>query len=178
MLQNAYLLAKFRADTAENEQHFAEILLKIGNYRSAYNPASHRAPYSTCSHRVHHVLDLKGAPRVRLRRRAPPARPRPRARRLGGRGQRDEHCGFRRLNTPALRPCSQVSLCQWASTWHGYVLRSELIRIPVCTCRGMGWRGFRVLGVVLLRRRMKNELNFPPNFEGLVLGCIDADFCK
>ena len=29
-----------------------------------------------------------------------------------------------------------------------------------------------------LRRRMNNELNFPPNFEGLVLGCIDADFCK
>ena len=23
---------------------------------------------------------------------------------------------------------------------------------------------------------MKNELNFPPNFEGLVLGYIDADF--
>ena len=29
-----------------------------------------------------------------------------------------------------------------------------------------------------LRRQMKNELNFPPNFEGLVLGCIDADFGK
>ena len=29
-----------------------------------------------------------------------------------------------------------------------------------------------------LRRRMKNELNFPPNFEMLVLGCIDSDFCK
>ena len=40
MLQDAYFLAKFGADTAENEQHFAEILLKIGNYRSAYNPAS------------------------------------------------------------------------------------------------------------------------------------------
>ena len=26
--------------------------------------------------------------------------------------------------------------------------------------------------------RMNDELNFPPNFEGLVLGCIDADFCK
>ena len=26
--------------------------------------------------------------------------------------------------------------------------------------------------------RMKNGLNFPPNFERLVLGCIDADFCK
>ena len=26
MLQNAYLLAKLGADTAENEQHFAEIL--------------------------------------------------------------------------------------------------------------------------------------------------------
>ena len=29
-----------------------------------------------------------------------------------------------------------------------------------------------------LRRRMNNEFNFPPNFEGLVLGCIDADFIK
>ena len=29
-----------------------------------------------------------------------------------------------------------------------------------------------------LRRRMNNELNFPPKFEGLVLGCIDAYFCK
>ena len=26
--------------------------------------------------------------------------------------------------------------------------------------------------------RMKNGLNFPPNFERLVLGCIDAGFCK
>ena len=25
---------------------------------------------------------------------------------------------------------------------------------------------------------MNNELNFPPNFEGLVLGCIDADFAS
>ena len=32
MLQNAYLLAKIGADTAENEQHFAEILPKISNY--------------------------------------------------------------------------------------------------------------------------------------------------
>ena len=33
MLQklNAYLLAKIGADTAEHEQHFAEILPKIGN---------------------------------------------------------------------------------------------------------------------------------------------------
>ena len=36
----------------------------------------------------------------------------------------------------------------------------------------------RGVGAARLRRRMKNELNFPPNFEGLVLGCIDADFCK
>ena len=33
MLQNAYFLAKIGADTAENEQHFAEILPKPGNYR-------------------------------------------------------------------------------------------------------------------------------------------------
>ena len=32
MLQNAYFLAKIGADTAENEQHFAEILPKIRNY--------------------------------------------------------------------------------------------------------------------------------------------------
>ena len=32
MLQNAYLLAKIGADTAENEQHFAENLQKNGNY--------------------------------------------------------------------------------------------------------------------------------------------------
>ena len=32
MLQNAYFVAKIGADTAENEQHFAEILPKIGNY--------------------------------------------------------------------------------------------------------------------------------------------------
>ena len=25
---------------------------------------------------------------------------------------------------------------------------------------------------------MNNELNFPPNFERLVLGCIDADFLQ
>ena len=29
-----------------------------------------------------------------------------------------------------------------------------------------------------VRTRMNNELNFPPNFERVVLGCIDADFCK
>ena len=34
MLQNAYLLAKIGADTAENERKFAENLPKIGNYWS------------------------------------------------------------------------------------------------------------------------------------------------
>ena len=31
---------------------------------------------------------------------------------------------------------------------------------------------------VLLRTPVNNIEYFPPNFEGLVLGCIDADFCK
>ena len=35
MLQNAYLLEKIGADTAENEQHFAEILPRTGNYPTA-----------------------------------------------------------------------------------------------------------------------------------------------
>ena len=30
----------------------------------------------------------------------------------------------------------------------------------------------------VLRSEVNSELNFPPNFDGLVLGCIDADFCK
>ena len=38
MLQNAYFLAKIGADTAENEQHFAEILPKTGNYPAAGPP--------------------------------------------------------------------------------------------------------------------------------------------
>ena len=29
-----------------------------------------------------------------------------------------------------------------------------------------------------LRSEVNSELNFSPTFEGLVLGCIDADFCK
>ncbi len=33
-------------------------------------------------------------------------------------------------------------------------------------------------GADKLRSEVNSELNFPPNFEGLVLGCIDADFCK
>ena len=31
---------------------------------------------------------------------------------------------------------------------------------------------------VPLRTPVNNFEYFPPNFEGLVLGCIDADFCK
>ena len=34
MLQNAYLLAKIGADTAENERNVANILPKNGNYRT------------------------------------------------------------------------------------------------------------------------------------------------
>ena len=45
MLQNAYLLAKIGADTAENEQHFAEILPKIGNYPTGPTwPAERHGP--------------------------------------------------------------------------------------------------------------------------------------
>ena len=40
MLQNAYFLAKIGADTAENEQHFAENLPKIGNYPTGPSKAA------------------------------------------------------------------------------------------------------------------------------------------
>ena len=42
MLQNAYLLAKIGADTAENEGNFAEILPKIGNYSTGPPEGSRR----------------------------------------------------------------------------------------------------------------------------------------
>ena len=46
MLQNAYLLAKIGADTAENERNCVEILPKIGNYPTGplpYEDAAYRA---------------------------------------------------------------------------------------------------------------------------------------
>ena len=36
----------------------------------------------------------------------------------------------------------------------------------------------KVSSLSSLRSEVNSELNFSPNFEGLVLGCIDADFCK
>ena len=42
MLQNAYFLAKIGADTAENEQHLAEILPTTGNYPT--RPPGRRPP--------------------------------------------------------------------------------------------------------------------------------------
>ena len=33
-------------------------------------------------------------------------------------------------------------------------------------------------GAAGIRTPVNNIEYFPPNFEGLVLGCIDADFCK
>ena len=44
MLQkfNAYFLAKIGADTAENEQHFAENLPKIGNYPTRHRGGARR----------------------------------------------------------------------------------------------------------------------------------------
>ena len=41
-----------------------------------------------------------------------------------------------------------------------------------------GAAGRHLGGVAAVRSEVNTELNFPPNFEGLVLGCIDADFCK
>ena len=71
MLQNAYLLAKIGADTAENEQHFAEILPKIGNYPTG--PPSPARDAEASGHRV---------PR-RARARREPGRASPRGARRG-----------------------------------------------------------------------------------------------
>ena len=67
MLQNAYLLAKIGADTAENEKNFAEILPKICNY-----PTGRRGPHADLRARERCVLNLPARCR-RTRRSAWPA---------------------------------------------------------------------------------------------------------
>ena len=42
MLQNAYFLAKIGADTAENEQHFAEILFAAPHFHFREGPRAAR----------------------------------------------------------------------------------------------------------------------------------------
>ena len=44
--------------------------------------------------------------------------------------------------------------------------------------RPAGTAAALVVDAAGLRSEVNSELNFCPNFEGLVLGCIDADFCK
>ena len=44
MLSNAYLLAKFRFDTAENERHFAEIWPKKLTADAGFDGAQPHAP--------------------------------------------------------------------------------------------------------------------------------------
>ena len=59
MLQNAYFLAKIGADTAENEQHFAEILTIRCQWRTASRPAYCRdANLADTSRGAHVVIEL------------------------------------------------------------------------------------------------------------------------
>ena len=104
MLQNAYLLAEIGADTAESEQHLAEILTNISSCQKFSQEAGLGA------REVEHLAERDLEVAVDLG-------PRPLAR-----------------EPQDLLPS---------------------LRTPV-----------------------NNIEYFPPNFEGLVLGCIDADFCK
>ena len=65
MLQNAYLLAKIGADTAENEQHFAENLRKIDNYPTVSRPGLRLAvgpgTHAVLVIRLHGSLSQAGA---------------------------------------------------------------------------------------------------------------------
>ena len=60
MLQNAYFLAKIGADTAENEQHFAEILPKIGGVPTRC-PAPKEARQELREHAQHRRRDARDA---------------------------------------------------------------------------------------------------------------------
>ena len=75
MLQNAYLLAKIGADTAENEQHFAEILPKTGNYptgpplddrRADGDARPRRAAGGTCAQRLRRKYSILQSQKMKL----------------------------------------------------------------------------------------------------------------
>ena len=85
MLQNAYFLAKIGADTAENEQHFAEIL-----------PIGRRvADRLRLVFRRRAVLRLPGAPgEERLQAEAP------------GRRVRPPHCKMEDVELGAMQKCA------------------------------------------------------------------------
>ena len=66
MLQNAYFLAKIGADTAENEQHFAEILPTDALWRRKTKDVVHQLPVRPCPSQLpdalshEHSLDHAG----------------------------------------------------------------------------------------------------------------------
>ena len=58
MLQNAYLLAKIGADTAENERKFADILPKLGNYPTGPTTVGRPARARERERRIEKLLEL------------------------------------------------------------------------------------------------------------------------
>ena len=58
MLQNAYLLARIGADTAENEQHFAENLPLSSSRASSSGDALHEGPAGKDLQGLLQALDL------------------------------------------------------------------------------------------------------------------------
>ena len=65
----------------------------------------------------------------------------------------------------------------------GFLLEAFMATTPltypaVFARDGAAGAGAGLVSGRVLRSEVNSELNFPSNFEGLVLGCIDADFCK
>ena len=73
----------------------------------------------------------------------------------------------------------------------GRCVRVEKLMAARCICEFASWMAAmpemllapsnwetQPAGTGLVRNEVNSELNFCPNFEGLILGCIDADFCK
>ena len=63
MLQNAYFVAKIGADTAENEQHFAEILPKTGNYPTGPSGMEATLVQNGLGDKLKHKRDRTGSTR-------------------------------------------------------------------------------------------------------------------
>ena len=67
MLQNKYFLAKIGADTAENEQHFAENVPKIGNYPTGPPAGPGAGPRDGSPEHVHRALAVSDLRRSKMR---------------------------------------------------------------------------------------------------------------
>ena len=148
-LSNAYLLAKFGFDTAENEPCK---VCPLSVYRSPRFMGEYDAPSMTkCAHAVNEC-DHKVVAAICK-----------------------NTCGHPKGVAPNAYSGAKATMDYNSFEGNfGYFPTRRMLSLD----SRRNPRRLDALSEVDLRTPVNNIEYFPPNFEGLVLGCIDADFCK